>query len=301
MNKIINDKIYLFFKKHLILSIIIVMSILMAPIFIINLLYLFGDILEEHAINTVFEADDLLSYFGTILSVFIGAIGTFGALYITIQFEKEDRRKERRLQFYPYLRYTIIDNYYCNHNRNDKVIDINITPPPYEMEVLRNPIHKTIQYKNDFSFYLMIENIGINSAVNYSILKMNYFGQEDLSILGLGDIKVQEKKYIKFNVLINARGKLNINQDLTGSIPINIKIAYTNIIGDYYEQDIIIYCTWFGSKVIDESGNVISKEYGPYFANIGKHDISKPCYFEGRNIEDEEIKKLNSFKSKKNN
>lgn len=273
-------KLYAFIIKKPFLSLLLLLIFASIPIFIIGIFYNCIDVLKLGYIFKPFKAAEILSYIGTIISIFIGAIATFGVLYITIQFEKDERKKERRLQIYPYFRYEIVKQPYNN------VVDLykNIDLTQSDDKSHGNMLEKSL------TFGLNIENIGLRSAINYTILEINALGERDISVQGLGDINIDEIKFLEFIIFSNS--KENLNNNLIKDDPINIKIAYNNITGDYYEQNIKILFTLDTMYL-----NGKESDYKPI---IIKNGISKPKFYSDKNIDDEESKKMQSFFKKDN-
>lgn len=61
-----------------------------------------------------------MGYIGNILGALIGGIVTFGALYLTIKYEKNIRVKEEEINIQPYL-YFEITKYYAETNHSAKI------------------------------------------------------------------------------------------------------------------------------------------------------------------------------------
>lgn len=294
MNK---TKVKSFFSKLLIIILyIIILIILMLPMLFIALFYeKIDNVISKH-----FHPADLLNYIGLIFSIVIATYAAYRTLKVTIEKESDERKNDRRLQIYPYFRYSIIDDELKIESLG-KDIEHNSTsiyPNIENLEVLRNyNERREMTWYNDLKFMLIIENIGINSAINFTILEKEYYGKKDISIDGLGDIKVGEKKHYEFKVLINAKFRLNINNKPTGSIPIKMKIAYNNITGDYYEQDLEITCSWQSDWINDTSSDTPEElETAYYGAHLDKNAVTEPIFYEFKNIPHEENKKFKNFK-----
>lgn len=277
------NKIYDYIIKKPLKSLLLLLLFSSVPIIIIFGIHKAIVFLELQATFSVFIAADLLSYFGTIISIFIGAVATFSVLYITIQVEKEERKRERRLQIYPYFRYIIIEQSCIS------IVDLSQNIYLTFSDNKSSKSNKENKLGFCFSFGLRVENIGIKSAINYSILEIDSFNTRDISIQGLGDIKVDENKVIEFNIY--ATSKKEFNNMLSKNNFINIKIAYNNITGDYYEQNIKISFT-LDTLYLDGK----QSDYKPV---ITKNSVSKAEFYSDKNINHEESKKIDSFLKKK--
>lgn len=239
------------------------------------------------AINWKSIKGEWIGFWGSIIGSILGGIVTLLALRKTIKSETIARNEDRRFQVIPYLKY-------------------NVTPDKPNSKLWRNiyvePNHKIVEevikanttYKHDLSFYIDIENVGMNSAVNLSILRIEYCGITNYSYIDYKIMKVGEKIHLAFDVLINFGGKLSINEEDTGIEPIKIKLAYTDLLENYYEQDIEIGCSW-GCSVVEEGDKVIKKEYF-YNVSQGIEDISSPIYMNEKNIISERDNKMKKFR-----
>ncbi len=233
-----------------------------------------------------------IGFWGSIIGSILGGIVTLVALRKTIKSETIARNEDRRLQVTPYLQYNITQD----EPESQLWRDINLEP---NIKIVDEVIRPGTSYKPDLFFYIDIENVGMNSAVNLSILEIKYCGITDCSYIDYKIMKVGEKIHLSFRALVNYKGKFSINRDDSGRVPVEIKLAYTDLLENYYEQDISVYCCWSSSCYIDEETNVKTGIEYNYYVSHGINDISSPRYIKGKNIMFERDKKMKIFNQKK--
>lgn len=259
-------RIYKFAIEHKVVSALSLFIFMIIPIFVIDRLYKIGDSLDFSILNTIFQAQDILNYSGVI----VGTFATFSVLYFTIKSEKNERKEDRRYQVYPYVRYKIINtSMLLNHNekgymRTTQLISFFNTDDFSDYDI--------------FYFYLAIENIGVNTLVNFSILETKCLQKIGIPKI-LGHIKVNETNNHFISIEIAYSDKLEIMDKLVEE-GITVTVAYTDIVENYYEQNIKI------SFYKDSSGS--------YIPEITQDNITKPELDEYKNIF-EEIKKRKSL------
>ena len=237
-----------------------------------------------------------IGFWGSIIGSILGGVVTLVALRKTIKSETIARNEDRRLQVIPYLQYNIIQDNIIQEELKSKLWSYILLQP--NSKIVEEVIKPGTEYKIDLNFCMVIENVGMNSAVNLSILEIKYCGITDYSYIDYKIMKVGEKIHLNFAVLVNYNGKLNINKESCGSTPIRIKLAYTDLLENYYEQDIVLGCYWSAIQYIDEETNVkIDIEYN-YYVSHGIKDISSPRYIKGKNIMYERDKKIKMFNPK---
>lgn len=249
--------LYKSMKNHKILSIALFLLVLISPIIVIELLYWIGDLLNDYSIKTAFQPTDILNYFGVILGGFV----TFGALYFTIIFEKKERKEDRRLQIYPYLKYTII-------NKTE-----HITKNPYiDMDPIWPNLLIYEDNNTDCDFCLSIENIGKYPLTSLKIVKLKWFGEWFHSEDWLEDIvKVNETKYYNFTVQANPQEEF----DKLYSDGLIITVVYYDIMNNSYKQNIKINIYTY---VID-----FDSLFRIYAADIPLKNISEPIILDKKN------------------
>lgn len=303
------EKIVKIFEKHKVISILLIALILiilftfLVPV-TVQLVYQFGNSHYNQVIHTDFGPKELLGYIGTI----IGSIGTFVALYITIQHENRNRKEDRRIQIRPYFVYSIVNvkepktaglDVTLVNDKEQKVadevkvadLDFTLRPPKEEMEAYI----KSVNIDDYFTCQLEIKNIGANSALKLSVLEINFLGRLCYQFTGK-NITVEGNKKVYFNlrVLLNIKERLKEKIQI---VPVDIKLAYIDLNENYYEQNVPISCTWETHMFSD----AINKptEYGPCHAYINKRDISEAKYYKNKTIEEEEQNRLNGLQIKK--
>lgn len=214
---------------------------------------------------------------GSILGSITGGLFTFIVLNKTINFESNDRRKERRLSIMPYFRYEIVGFKEVIGKYNREIL---IRPRHELMENLKINEDGTRTYKCDLEFSMIIENIGLNVAKTINILQIKYCGITDLSYREFFALKVEEKISINISMIINLQGKLDINRENGKLTPLEMKIAYVDLMNNYYEQDIKLWCnvSW-----------QCENEYG-YIASHNYESFPDPIYYEDKNINKERKK-----------
>lgn len=208
---------------------------------------------------------------GSILGSIIGGLFTFIVLDKTINFESNDRREERRLSIMPYFRYEIVEFKEIIGKYNE---EIGVRPHHELMGNLKRNEDGTLTYKYDLEFSMIIENIGLNAAKTINILQVKYCGLTDLSYREFFALKVGEKIAINISMIINLQGRLDISRENGRLTPLEMKIAYVDLMNNYYEQDIKLWC--------DVSWKC-EEEYG-YSASYNSKSFPEPIYYEDKKI-----------------
>lgn len=227
-----------------------------------------------------------IGFWGSIIGSILGGIVTLVALKKTIKSETIARNEDRRLQVIPYFQYNISQDKPKSKLWRDIILDLNLNE-----KIVDEVIKTDVTYKPDLFFYIDIENVGMNSAVNLSILEIKYCGITDYSYIDYKIMKVGEKIHLSFRVLVDYEDKISINREYDGFQPIKIKLAYTDLLENYYEQDITVHCNFNHNFSIDKEKCIKTIDY----ISHGINDISSPKYIKGKNIMSERDNKIKKF------
>lgn len=117
------------------------------------------------------------------------------------------------------------------------------------------------------NIYLTIENMGLHNLINFTILEVECL-EKSPSGQVLGHIKVDEKIIHHMYIEIIISDEDDIYRGLIKK-GMTVKVAYCNIMGDYYEQDIKIS---FSNYVVDALNEICQPE-------ITQDNVSKPKFF----------------------
>lgn len=268
-------KSYEYIKNNKLKSIFILLLILILPIIIIDVAYKIGSLLNDRAMKTFFQASDILNYVGVIIGTVLGGFVTFYALYITIKSEKDERKEDRRLQIYPYVKYEVKNNFF-----DSKGSCMEISSHTY-MSILKNKYHIFRNEDGGVSFLLTIENIGVKALINFSILEIKALGETAIPQI-LGHIKVDETENHDIHIKMTSKDKLDRRSELTKDGML-VTVAYCDMMENYYEQDINI---GFKENQSHPSDPNPSEEI-TYRACLKQDNVTKPRFYENKDIFEE--------------
>ena len=176
----------------------------------------------ENPWGYVKEGQDWIGFWGSISGSIIGGVITVIVLKKTIEFEREKLVEERKLQVLPYLKYTVI-NKKVNKLRCNEYTDILLPSNSLCNEGKKVHIHqKTI----------FIKNIGQGAIMNLNIIECTFQDDKQIIIHDFRCIDKGETLALCLKIQFFDSTRLYKNLDLS------FKIAYTNINGDYYEQEL---------------------------------------------------------------
>lgn len=224
------------------------------------------------------KAGEILGYMGA----FYALIGTsiFSILALKMNYlQREDNKKAQeeslRLQIYPFLTYSIDET---NHNASIRILSLDCE---------KRAESGTIEKKEECEFYIAVKNIGLKSAIDFTILDTEFVCKHDKTSYKVSRIEVNDTIIIEVQALINIASRISEHYS---NVPIKFKIAYTDIVGHYYEQFFTATCNWVTTHNTD--GTIT---YGPFIATIDKNNITYPVYYANKSIQSEEIKKIKEF------
>lgn len=278
------QKIIRFLIKHWKAILVLSLLLIIIPLPTIQFLYWLGDKLGKYAFTTIYTSSEILSYFSGTWGALLGAISTFVALYLTFSYEKFERNADRTLSVLPYLDYKIVD-YLLVEVKEESYLWHNLMPELEIIDQLRNG-EKDFVYPYDIIFCLEIKNIGQGNALNVYIIDEEFDGAYTGNIGEVGNIIVNHQKYIKFTLLYNAKGKIIRNDRYSGWVDIVIKLAYENVLQEYYEQDIKIRCSW---SCTHQGDTILNTNY-----NAWVEEVSEPKPDKKKNSRIEYTKKMSS-------
>ena len=146
--------------------------------------------------------DNLMTLVSSISGAVIGGLVTFYALFSTIEFEREDRKEERRLSIMPHFKYTLKVISMASNGKRETLkdelnigeyLDQRIRIQPKEINKYMKDNGGSISYINDYEFILEVENIGLDSAININLLKLEYYGFKNVNRRQCSALKVNDK------------------------------------------------------------------------------------------------------------
>lgn len=250
-----------------VLIIIFIVLIIMSPVFI-------NYILSIKKPNDIIIVDnsDWIGFWGSI----IGGIITFASLLITLIFQRKREEKNNRMQVYPFMRY-VFNNYEIGHEFREGT--------PYYL--LHDSKSTQSECKLDVIGGLTIKNIGLNSAIEVNILEVQSFGSMDITRHEFDAIEVNEEIEIEFDILM-PRDCLNNEHYIP--FKIEILIGYSDLLGYYYEQKIILKIM-SSSILTNISGKCITERK----FEIKIDSVEQSLVFENKDIKKEKLKRQNNF------
>ena len=185
------------------------------------LVFLVNKLIIAKAPFEVAQDNDWIGFWGGIVGGIISGFVTFIALKITIHNEDRKRREDRMINILPYLTYST----YMNHGTDDE-------KQIYQETYTIKTSNEDKSY-NTIKFSLVIDNLGLGTAIEPQIKEMIYDGvsyKRDSDFLNKIGIDVGGKAGIEFKTIkVKEKEKY-----------MTLKIGYFNLLKDYYEQDIEI-------------------------------------------------------------
>lgn len=222
----------------------------------------------------IIDNSEWIGFYGSI----IGGIITFLSLFITLRFQKKREENNNRMQVYPFMRYTIFNNYEVP---NDMIGEI----PHYFLDD-HEEIGKKEQ-KIDATARLIIKNIGLNSAIEFNILEVKFLGCGDITRHEFDAIEVGEEKEILFDILMPSRC---LNSEHYIPLKIEVLVGYSDLLGYYYEQKVIL-AILDNSILTNRSGKCVKE----WRFKIVIDSVEKSLVFENKDIKKEKFKRLDDF------
>ena len=214
-----------------------------------------------------------------IVALISGAF-TMIAIYITIRYERKKEEKNNRLQIMPYLTYKYIDHNNDERKKEHEDVGLSIRPKSYEKQLTID------QY---VSGYLVIKNIGLNSAIETNILQVDFDDLKIYQYREINAIEVGNSCVVAISVIPPLIKELKERK--ISSMPIKILIGYSDLFDYYYEQIIELSLGWAIHQLIDDEHNIVSEDYS---FECGINNISRPIIYKDKNIKQEKFKRIDA-------
>lgn len=232
----------------------------------------------------VAQDNNWIGYFGNIIGALIGGLVTFYGLYITIRYEREKEEDNRRLQVIPYLKYSYID--YSEVKDKDQFQNsmwINISPKCNDIKLL--------DCNSGAKGYVIIENIGLCSAVEVNVLEILYDGIHQYGLHEINTIEVGKNGVLDLTITPPPKGELE--KDNTQRRDIKIIVGYSDLLGNYYEQTIELILSWVIQTITDNSSITHT-----YIFGCGVNNVTRPIVYKDKDIKYEKFKRIDEFFNK---
>lgn len=188
--------------------------IFLAIIILISLIYLFKNelLIDYNNLNNIIKATNIniIQIIASLLGGLLSGLVTLLALLITIKHENNIRTDSERLKLMPYLKIKIFkESIKLSYEKINKIY-INNTKEP-----------------TNFKIYISFENIGLGNIRNLAFFECNNKYRNGLE---LGVLKIGEFIFLEINI---CKKDSIIDNNL---IIDRIKLAYEDLLGNYYEQ-----------------------------------------------------------------
>ena len=213
--------------------------------------------------------NDWIGYYGSVAGSLISGLVTFLGIYITIKNEKYKEYDNKRMEILPFIKYTLED---IEYRKNEKYKNLDTFHINLDRSS-KDTVHKR--------FYLILKNIGLHAAIKVNLLEQK--DEKDFFYLEnqIDSIGVNEEA--AFILDINIPCYKSSEEIRVAQVKyLNVLIAYTDLLNNYYEQYIRIRLT--DPIATDE-----------YLGRIEK--VEKFIFYKGKDIEEE--KTILSDRSKK--
>lgn len=252
----------------------IILACLFVVVYLINLLII------TEAPFEVAQSNDWIGFWGGVLGSILSGVITFVVLKITIENENKKREKDmeilenqrledKRMSLFPYIKYSIVEDKDLEKINIEKVLDTpffidpNLTQEEYKLKY-GNVGEVSIDYK----FNLVLKNIGLGIIIDPRLVEIHYDGVTT---------KTMGRNNTVIDVKDNALMKFCVNYPKDYICPMTIKVGYFNLLGDYYEQDVIINFQGVPHFVMDDNKNIVKKDIS-YNAIV--EDVYRPIIIE---------------------
>lgn len=174
----------------------------------------------------VAQDNDWIGFWGNIIGALIGGIVTFLGISVTIKFEREKEQENRRLQVLPFLKFTYEENKYIKENSSYLILSNVDNESP----------------KHSFNGVFILENLGINSAIDLKVFDI-FIDNQSMNVSLLTDIlEVKRKEVINLLVELPCKTLDGVTEDnlhtYVGSAKVLMKVGFCDLLENYYEQSI---------------------------------------------------------------
>jgi len=221
------------------------------------------------------------------IGALIGGAFTMVAIYITIIFERRKEEENSRLQILPYLNYKYIE--YDDEKKQTEDLWLNIEAKYHDNKLTID------QYTRG---YLIIKNIGLQSAIEINVLQTNFDDVKNIhSLKEMDVIEVNNSGVIFITATPSSIKELKKNN--ISRMPIKILIGYSDLLDYYYEQTVELVLCITRQQIIDNSVNdnhkIISENY---FFGCVINNVSRPIVNKKKHIKYEKFRRVDEFLEK---
>lgn len=180
--------------------------------------------------------NEWIGYYGSIAGSIISGIVTFLGIYITIRYEKDKDLDTKRLQVYPYIKYSLINiiDSLTSGNYED-YIDINV-----DLDLRKK--NKGSRRRFSRCCYIDFKNIGLCPAINVKIIEFRCRSFSTHIRDNIDSIEVNSNNGYCITTFLPEY--LEEEKNISYSMPIKIKVEYSDLLNNYYFQDLELLIEW---------------------------------------------------------